>query len=983
MSAEQPLNARKRGRALSAHALKAAGVGAITVPSGPGALFLSLRLRQQVDGLRCMALSPDGAQIAQAPLFGDTRVQARLPIPDGPRRTLHIQIEDGEHRSPDILDARTAVRSNSDAFALPRWTTNAARWRGDALEVLHTGEALRGPILESRHSVSGEVSFEAVSDTPLVIGLWLRDVDRQTIAAGRYWLADGPIRAITPFRNLPPGRYQPSVVAQYLLSRERPTLHAVDVHLRTETSASWTDEHDTYLPQWGKLERLIHRACKRSPAFNAFVQGIEFRLGREELISMPRYMSFCPTGQCNAQCDFCSVTINRTGIIKKEIDRELIDRFTAPVRRTVAMYGLEGNGEPTLHRGFPELVQGLTASDSEAYLITNGSRFSEQLLPSLMRLESVNVSLNAATAETHRAVMKLKEHDTVVEGLKRIVQTRGFQDPTLQAPTNPRVSVSFVATRQNAHEVEQFLTLAEDEIGVDVALIRPLSELGNELGSVEDLRDIVPFESDLRDLIDAVEDYKAHTRRKLEIRFEAEAFKSVRPDPLGQVRRPLGMENRLLAPRPRYWSASTAEVSLTWQTSRAFLSGRVGDSSAAWEAVSAPIPVLENEKLRLILHPLIRSGALEVIVEGDTPADIVWRQMLSCGAEDVNSEIGVGHRRKLRLRFRVAREIAAEIDFECLRTPSAPVEGAEHVLRNARWEVCLPNMEAHTSAGRARIRYEGAAGPYLLKSYALPVEQGSRVRVKFTARVNKGELGVGLLSSDQKTWLATSTAKDGSVELEAWSGQDSTVRLAVYAANDGELAAELDLSGATITNESVSEEDSLVALPPPSPSSAELEAEPVQIAAPPMDKGPLRLVALEEPTGRSKRYFCHKPWSDLHNFTVDGRMDVCCIATGPSQERYSLGNLREQSFQEVWNGATAKLFRRTVNSDKVLPPCARCPMGYQYHGTWYHKEHTLGQIAMWLRQQPVFRPKFMHQPQRLVSSLLRHSVSALFFRNFR
>jgi radical SAM protein with 4Fe4S-binding SPASM domain len=84
------------------------------------------------------------------------------------------------------------------------------------------------------------------------------------------------------------------------------------------------------------------------------------------------------------------------------------------------------------------------------------------------------------------------------------------------------------------------------------------------------------------------------------------------------------------------------------------------------------------------------------------------------------------------------------------------------------------------------------------------------------------------------------------------------------------------------------------------------------------------------------RYYCQKPWTDLHNFTVDGRMDVCCIATGESQARYALGNLMTQSFQDVWNGERAQEFRRTVNSAEPLPPCRRCPMAYAYQGPLFN-----------------------------------------------
>jgi radical SAM protein with 4Fe4S-binding SPASM domain len=132
------------------------------------------------------------------------------------------------------------------------------------------------------------------------------------------------------------------------------------------------------------------------------------------------------------------------------------------------------------------------------------------------------------------------------------------------------------------------------------------------------------------------------------------------------------------------------------------------------------------------------------------------------------------------------------------------------------------------------------------------------------------------------------------------------------------------------------------------------------------------------------RYYCQKPWTDLNNFTVDGRMDVCCIATGPSQERYQLGNLFNQTFQEVWNGPTAREFRRTVNyRDKALPPCVRCPMAYAYQGRYFSSD--VGFHAIWSRLR-LRRLERMPGGKRLHFALflvLYGPIHILLYRGFR
>src|SRR5262249_30577062 len=63
------------------------------------------------------------------------------------------------------------------------------------------------------------------------------------------------------------------------------------------------------LPHWRSWQSLVHALCRRSRLANSIVAAFEFHAGSEEVLSLPQYMALCPTGQCNASCDFCSVTI--------------------------------------------------------------------------------------------------------------------------------------------------------------------------------------------------------------------------------------------------------------------------------------------------------------------------------------------------------------------------------------------------------------------------------------------------------------------------------------------------------------------------------------------------------------------------------------------------------------------------------------------------------------------------------------------------
>jgi radical SAM protein with 4Fe4S-binding SPASM domain len=71
---------------------------------------------------------------------------------------------------------------------------------------------------------------------------------------------------------------------------------------------------------------------------------------------------------------------------------------------------------------------------------------------------------------------------------------------------------------------------------------------------------------------------------------------------------------------------------------------------------------------------------------------------------------------------------------------------------------------------------------------------------------------------------------------------------------------------------------------------------------------------------------CYEPWQ---TFMVmqDGSVYTCC------RGREIMGNLLEQSFQEIWNGEKFRAYRRSINSFRPPEACRTCPvkMGYAAH----------------------------------------------------
>lgn len=65
--------------------------------------------------------------------------------------------------------------------------------------------------------------------------------------------------------------------------------------------------------------------------------------------------------------------------------------------------------------------------------------------------------------------------------------------------------------------------------------------------------------------------------------------------------------------------------------------------------------------------------------------------------------------------------------------------------------------------------------------------------------------------------------------------------------------------------------------------------------------------------------FCIIPWIHMHPWP-DGRVFTCCL----SELHTPIGNLNEQSLEEVWNSDTMKQFRLDLLNGKKISNCNRC-----------------------------------------------------------
>jgi len=179
----------------------------------------------------------------------------------------------------------------------------------------------------------------------------------------------------------------------------------------------------------------------------------EWAHGREQLESRPWNITIPISDVCNARCTFCTSWIEG----RRQLRLDQLELFKEPLK-TAVYVGLVGHGEPLSHPQFGKICERLKDymdPRTRTYTITNGiylNRWKDVF--DELSLGWISVSLNAATPETHSEVMGFEpsEFPRLIATLDDIIQGRFSAEPI-------PVNITMVVTKQNLHEVPQFIEL--------------------------------------------------------------------------------------------------------------------------------------------------------------------------------------------------------------------------------------------------------------------------------------------------------------------------------------------------------------------------------------------------------------------------------------------------------------------------------------------------------------------------------------------
>lgn len=657
----------------------------------------------------------------------------------------------------------------------------------------------------------------------------------------------------------------------------------------------------TIMPSWGLFKRLVHNACKKSKIVNSMVAQLHMRLGHEECLSVPLYLAVCPTGRCNANCVFCSVDGTRPYNRSHEIPLEKLYAFLEPSVRSALLLGIEGNGEPTIASTFPALLEFINTYRIPSYLITNGAALTPEKTMALAAANIVNCnfSLNAASESTYSAVMHLKSRAKTLQTI-RLYSDWSAAD----------ISVSFVVNRFNAHEVLDFLLQANDLPRLDTVYIHPLSEVGTKAGAVQDLRDIVPYKHEVQDVLDAIEYFKVHFWSH-NFKISEEPFNSFKL-PIQQIEGPFDAPEQLLLPWPKYWE-TLGNALVSWQPKGIDIKALRRGHEPVELLCSCYLPVNQWEDM-VFQYSAQGHGELTLRLENENGEACATINITE--GDNIRHSVHTASATRLRAIFlSTADDVAWSLNIVRFRTPPPfPVQELR-LPPPRRWERCASQIEVRWQGTRLTLFGYAESSHYILKSYEIPLPAGQSVHeMILDVQLNEGELCLGVLDSVKDIWQDKITVQSGQQAVRLDTKDAASIQLIFYAAKAGALDCSVDfgiwlegpdtftLSAIEMPSGIVSQNDSPVALSQTASNASCVRKK------------------------KQRRLYCQFPWMNMSNLTTDGRVDICCITTGDSQMEYALGNMKTDSFQSMWNGATMRRFRRTLNTDVPPAPCLRCPL---------------------------------------------------------
>jgi radical SAM protein with 4Fe4S-binding SPASM domain len=183
----------------------------------------------------------------------------------------------------------------------------------------------------------------------------------------------------------------------------------------------------------------------------------------------PIYIEMSPLGFCNHRCTFCAV--DYLEYPNKRLDFEKTKKaITDMAAGGTKSIMFAGEGEPTLYKDLPKLVEHAYISGIDTSLTTNGSGLTDENMHAYLQYCSwIKVSFNGGNRETYEKIHRKKDFDLVFKNIQKAAQ--------LKSENNYKcvLGTQMVLVRDNENSVYDFVRNSK-AMGVEYCVIKPYSQ---------------------------------------------------------------------------------------------------------------------------------------------------------------------------------------------------------------------------------------------------------------------------------------------------------------------------------------------------------------------------------------------------------------------------------------------------------------------------------------------------------------------------
>ena len=210
----------------------------------------------------------------------------------------------------------------------------------------------------------------------------------------------------------------------------------------------------------------------------------------------PVHLSIGLTNYCNHKCSWCYINWHQAGKLsdrsgyegekaKKAVnaDWRLIEAIGEARQLGLKAVTIVGDGEPTMHNRFAEMLNALGDFGLDIGIFTNMSTHKPEVLDALVkRCFFIRCSIDAARPEIHAAMHGTDDFDRVIANLRKVVELRG-------PSSTPVIGVQYVVNHHNYTDLPYAAEFYRD-LGVDYLTIKPAYK--NELNPAHEDNEVTP-----------------------------------------------------------------------------------------------------------------------------------------------------------------------------------------------------------------------------------------------------------------------------------------------------------------------------------------------------------------------------------------------------------------------------------------------------------------------------------------------------------